>query len=427
MVEEYDTEGTYYDEFINSLKDLQDLLSKNPFQALVDYDADELSDEPSLCGKLENVQNDVSGLKSIISTFINVISDCKDAVVTGENNVKSRNSSLPTADDVDVNRSSSGGSSGGSSSGGAAAGVAVSRSGSKSNSSSNNKVSDDKSSDSKEIKKIDVKDIIVDMLAPYGVTKDNFGSISKSNNGEYVITMKNTNSDGKWRANDIKEYHIKEGKVVGVLTGDDKYIKIEDGSFVIDETNNSVFSGVLTAGAGSAGTYFATQSNFNTDANKEIFKKFYPNATDEEFNNFCDNISKSGEEYSKVAEKIIEDNKDVINSLAEKTGYEFLTIEDNMLKIDCKGIATDLYAYESSKSGINFTDGISNEIVFNDSIANDLSEYIKNNYSIDIDVNSIFNDVTSATSDVSNTVTDTINGVANSNNISRDSISVENS
>ena len=32
-----------------------------------------------------------------------------------------------------------------------------------------------------------------------------------------------------------------------------------------------------------------------------------------------------------------------------------------------------------------------------------------------------------ATSDVSNTVTDTINGVANSNNISRDSISVENS
>ena len=163
----------------------------------------------------------------------------------------------------------------------------------------------------------------------------------------------------------------------------------------------------MSVGVGTAGSFFATKSNYNTDTNREIFKKFYPNATDEEFNNFCDNISKSGEEYSDAAKKIIEANKDSISDLAEKTGYDFLTIEDNAIKIDYNGMATELYAYESSKTGINFADGISNEITFNESMVTDIAEYMKSNYSIDIDVNSI------------------IQGVADSNNIASDSTPVE--
>ena len=70
-------------------------------------------------------------------------------------------------------------------------------------------------------------------------------------------------------------------------------------------------------------------------------------------------------------------------------------------------MATELYAYESSKTGINFADGISNEITFNESMVTDIAEYMKSNYSIDIDVNSI------------------IQGVADSNNIASDSTPVE--
>ena len=240
-------------------------------------------------------------------------------------------------------------------------------------------------SDSK-MKNINVDDLIIDMLTSFGVTKDNFGSILKSEKNVYVVSMKNPNNDGNWNATDIKEYYIKGGKVIGVLTGNDTYIKVEDGKLIIDETNKSIYSSAFVTGVGGAGSFFATKSNYNTESNKEIFKKFYPNATDEEFNNFCDSIEKNGKKYEDVSQKLIESNKENIVNILEKKEKNILIIEDNAIKIDYKPISTELYAYASSKQEIRYTDGITNELVFNDSIATDLVEYLKNNYSIDFDI-----------------------------------------
>ena len=240
-------------------------------------------------------------------------------------------------------------------------------------------------SDSK-MKNINVDDLIIDMLTSFGVTKDNFGSILKSEKNVYVVSMKNSNNDGNWNATDIKEYYIKGGKVIGVLTGNDTYIKVEDGKLIIDETNKSIYSSAFVTGVGGAGSFFATKSNYNTESNKEIFKKFYPNATDEEFNNFCDSIEKNGKKYEDVSQKLIESNKENIVNILEKKEKNILIIEDNAIKIDYKPISTELYAYASSKQEIRYTDGITNELVFNDSIATDLVEYLKNNYSIDFDI-----------------------------------------
>lgn len=240
-------------------------------------------------------------------------------------------------------------------------------------------------SDSK-MKNINVDDLIIDMLTSFGVTKDNFGSILKSEKNVYVVSMKNSNNDGNWNATDIKEYYIKGGKVIGVLTGNDTYIKVEDGKLIIDETNKSIYSSAFVTGVGGAGSFFATKSNYNTESNKEIFKKFYPNATDEEFNNFCDSIEKNGKKYEDVSQKLIESNKENIVNILEKKEKNILIIEDNAIKIDYKPISTELYAYASSKQEIRYTDGITNELVFNESIATDLVEYLKNNYSIDFDI-----------------------------------------
>ena len=240
-------------------------------------------------------------------------------------------------------------------------------------------------SDSK-MKNINVDDLIIDMLTSFGVTKDNFGSILKSEKNVYVVSMKNSNNDGNWNATDIKEYYIKGGKVIGVLTGNDTYIKVEDGKLIIDETNKSIYSSAFVTGVGGAGSFFATKSNYNTESNKEIFKKFYPNATDEEFNNFCDSIEKNGKKYEDVSQKLIESNKENIVNILEKKEKNILIIEDNAIKIDYKPISTELYAYASSKQEIRYTDGITNELVFNESIATDLVEYLKNNYSIGFDI-----------------------------------------
>ena len=263
------------------------------------------------------------------------------------------------------------------------------------------------SSSKKEVNKIDVESILLKLLAPFGVTKDNYNGFLKSNDGEYVVTVKNVNKDGKWNANDIKKYYVKDDKVVGVLTGDDTFIKVENGKLIIDESNTSVYSSVIASGTSIAGGYFATKSNYNTESNKEIFKSFYPNATDEKFKNFCDSITKNRENYEKIAESVIESNKDKIVEFAEKTGYDYLKIEDNSIKIDYKSVATELYAYESSKQGVSYDDGVGSEIAFNETIVADLTEYLNKKYSMNIDVNSIVGGA-SKSANVVNTVDNSV-------------------
>lgn len=351
--------------------------------------------------KIKSVHKLIISRESKIKTYRNLNNEANKKVGYLLNNV-------PDSDSVNISSSSSGGYYSGDYSSGSSSSSTSSKASDSVSISNDKSKTKNKDSESKEkVGKIDVDALIIDFLAPFGVTKENYGGISKSEKGGYVVTLKNNNKDGKWNDTDIKEYYIENGKIVGVVTGDGKYIKVEDGKLVIDETNKNIYTSIMSVGVGAAGSFFATKSNYNTDTNREIFKKFYPNATDEEFNNFCDNISKSGEEYSDAAKKIIEANKDSISDLAKKTGYDFLTIEDNAIKIDYNGMATELYAYESSKTGINFADGISNEITFNESMVTDIAEYMKSNYSIDIDVNSIFQ------------------GVADSNNIASDSTSVE--
>lgn len=393
--------------FIQELKKKLDIYKDGCYRQLLDYDEGLVKDESEVYMKLTSVKAKIKKIQGELGNYIEVVSDSFEKEVTANKQVdNAAKNDLPSSDSVNIGGSSSSGSYyGGYSSGGSSSNNPSSNSVDIANDKSAEKKKS--SNDDKDVNKIDVDALIIDFLVPFGVTKENYGGISKSEKGGYIITMKNINSDGKWNANDIKKYYIENGKIIGILTGDDKYIKVEDGKLVIDETNKNIYTSVMSVGVGAAGSFFATKSNYNTDTNKEIFKKFYPNATDEEFNNFCNNISKSGEEYSAVAEKIIEANKDNISDLAGKTGYNFLTIEDNAIKINYKGMATELYAYESSKTGINFADGIGNEITFNESMVTDIAEYMKSNYSIDIDVNSIFQ------------------GVANSNNIASDSTPVE--
>ena len=242
----------------------------------------------------------------------------------------------------------------------------------------------------------------------YGVTKGNIASITKSENG-YTISMVNKNVDGKWKATDIKEYYIKDGSVSGALTGNDTYIKIEDGRIQIDESSSKVYNDVFPATSGTSGVSsagatttpdasvnYATQTSYNTDANKAIFNKFYPDATEGEFNNFCSQISESEGAYSDAAKSLINTYKGDIADISAKNGYNYLVIENNTIKVDYKSVATELYAYESSKTGISYTGGMGTQLSFNESTAADLSEYVKQNYSVDVDFKSLVGNINEA-------------------------------
>ena len=60
-----------------------------------------------------------------------------------------------------------------------------------------------------------------------------------------------------------------------------------------------------------------------------------------------------------------------------------------MIKIDSKSIATELFAYESSKLNVNYSEGIQSEIIFNAGVMNDIAEYLSTNYGIDLSVKDI--------------------------------------
>lgn len=370
--------GSSIESLICHLEDLSKNLSNDSFQKFMNYNSNDLSKEEDLKTQFESVKSKMETLNNKIKNFVSVVSDTYNKAKQTQNVInQSVSSGLPDSSSVGVSSST--------------ASTSTSSSSDNSSSSSSSKSSEVSiDNKKKEVNKLNIEDLLVDMLAPFGVSKDNLDGVTKTDKG-YTITLKNPNEDGKWKANDIKEYYITDGKVSGVLTGDDTYVKVEDGKLVIDKDSSKVYSGAFATAVGTSLSYFANKANYNTDSNKEIFKKFYPNATDEEFDSFCENISENGEKYSEIAEKAIDTYSDNIAEIAEKNGYNYLVVEDNKIQVDYTGVATELYAYESSKSGISFAEGINSEITFNDAVATDLAEYLKTNYSIDVDVNSIVN------------------------------------
>lgn len=98
---------------------------------------------------------------------------------------------------------------------------------------------------------IDVESIIISSLATFGVSKDSIDGIRRIENYDeydYIVLMKNQDPDGIWDPNDIKAYYVKDGKVVGMLTGNDIYTSVEDGKLVLDESK-TVPTGIVTASA----------------------------------------------------------------------------------------------------------------------------------------------------------------------------------
>ena len=101
---------------------------------------------------------------------------------------------------------------------------------------------------------IDVDSMILSSLAPFGVSKESIDGIRRIENYDeydYIVLMKNQDPDGIWDPNDIKAYYVKDGKVVGMLTGNDKYTSVEDGKLVLDESKTAP-TGIVTASAVSA-------------------------------------------------------------------------------------------------------------------------------------------------------------------------------
>ena len=308
-------------------------------------------------------------------------------------------------------------------------------------SSSSTYVSKDISSDStksdkeKEVNKVDVDALIANVLNPFGVTKENFDKIVKADGKsdyDYEVFLKNGKTNEKWNSNDIKQYYIKDNEVVAVMLGDGTIVKVEDGKLVLDESKSSDFAGTVMSGVGATGGYFASKTVYNNDSNKAIFNSVYSDATDDEYKNFCESITKNGEQYDNAAKNVIEDYKNNITSEAKSTDAKngnivdnsvansennvsvestcadveesgtvskteatdtnfkidynkYLTIEDNAVKVDSKSLATELYAEASKINGVSFKDGISTEVTFNDSVASQLAEYLNTKYSMNVD------------------------------------------
>ena len=101
---------------------------------------------------------------------------------------------------------------------------------------------------------IDVESMIMSSLTTFGVSKESIDGIRRIENYDeydYIVLMKNQDPDGIWDPNDIKAYYVKDGKVVGMLTGNDIYTSVEDGKLVLDESRTAP-TGIITASAVSA-------------------------------------------------------------------------------------------------------------------------------------------------------------------------------
>ena len=389
--------------FIDKMQFALDVLagSKSSAQSIIKLEKYDLSkfDDDYFQDIVAGVKDINSGVKLSKSICGSLMTMCKQAIwyakQAEESIENSVNNSLPDASEVNIdnntnqnssnNNSASGYSSGGSSynnwnySSGISSGMGLSASSAVNYS---NNYSD---TTEKKVNEIDINSVLLNLLASFGVTVDKFGSVSKSNEYDYIVSLKSPNSDGGWKPNDIKQYCIKDNKVVGATLADGTFVKItDDGKLIINSNKAGVYQGIFLSGATTVSGCYASKSNFNSKQNKEIFKKFYPNATDSEFASFCESAQGISSEYSKVAQGVFENNQNQIVQLSEKLGYDSVVIENNSLKIDCTNLATELYAYESSKMGINYSDTMHNEIAFNDSVLNDLKDYLSANYNVSV-------------------------------------------
>ena len=105
-----------------------------------------------------------------------------------------------------------------------------------------------------DVNDIDVESMIMSSLTTFGVTKESIDGIRKIENYDeydYIVLMKNQDPDGIWDPDGIKAYYVKDGKVVGMLTGNDIYTSVEDGKLVLDESKTAP-TGIITASAVSA-------------------------------------------------------------------------------------------------------------------------------------------------------------------------------
>ena len=423
-------------EFVNSI-------DGSEFDSFISFNSSSIEKEPDIKAKLDSVishakiliENVVSFEKTLVSSYNSAMEKIKDVdnymdkeTQIADLSVGAAAGAAGSAAGAAASSTSGGSTSGGSTSGGSTSGGSTSGSSksgssksgssksgdSKSKSSTTTFSSDSDSKTTKTVGLVSAVEISAEVLASYGVTKGNIANITKSENG-YTISIVNQNVDGKWKATDIKEYYIKDGSVSGALTGNDTYIKIENGKIQIDESSSKIYNDVFSPSAGVPGTSsagstttaessinYATQTSYNTDANKAIFNKFYPNATEGEFDNFCSQISESQTSYSAAAKSLINTYKGDIADISAKNGYNYLVIENNTIKVDYKSVATELYAYESSKTGISYADGMGTQLSFNESTATDLSEYVKQNYSVDVDFKSLVGNTNEAVSSSAN-------------------------
>lgn len=399
-------EGMCYD-FREILQDLLGNLSSLGIQQLRHIDISKYNEMPDIVAMYNDLKASMYTPIGFVENMISIVSDTISYVVDYEKAlIGSVNNDLPSSQSVSPNSFGSGNNSSSINNNNNGDYIeSYSFDSSYSNSDAVNvpnyssKVSGNSSYESqstpeKNVNEISINDIIADLLIPFGVTGNSVLGISKNNKG-YVITLKNPNADERWQANNIKEYYIKDGRISGVLTGDNTYVKIENGKLLIDETSKNLYNSLFASVgvAGSTAGCFANKTSYNTNENKEIFKKFYPNATDEDFNNFCEKLGSVSNKCSEISKKIIETSKNSFADLSVKNGYNNLVVENNSIKIDCKSFETELYAYESSKLGINYAEEFCADISFNDAVATDLSQYLKSTYSIDVDVNSFVGSV----------------------------------
>ena len=126
-----------------------------------------------------------------------------------------------------------------------------------------------------DVNDIDVESMIMSSLTTFGVTKESIDGIRKIENYDeydYIVLMKNQDPDGIWDPDGIKAYYVKDGKVVGMLAGNDIYTSVEDGKLVLDESKTAP-TGIITASAVSAtvvgnGNTVIEKSNIVNDDSK---------------------------------------------------------------------------------------------------------------------------------------------------------------
>ena len=435
------------------LKIRMNVINSGTTVKLMNYDSNLINCEEDIKQMLDSVKRSTRSVSNGIYDYMNDVAKSYTIAKETNNIIESEKNSLPSVSDVSLSSSGyvSSGASYVSYSTSGSSEVGMSSSGG--SSSSSEVAIGEKSSSNRNVNEVDVETIVLDLLAPFGLTKEQFSGLRKASEGDdysYAVILNNTNKDGKWNPTDIKEYYVKDGKVIGALTGDETYVKVEDDKLVLDDAKSNDFSKVVMSGVGMAGSFFAAKTGYNNVSTRAIFETVYPNASDDEYNNFVESINKNGEKYENAAKNVIENYKDeflsnsndstngtlgnnnvpssavdeegtttgdvynnvkstvegTVESASEKIEQfnikDHLVIEDNAIKVNAKNLAAELYANVSKLNNIDFSDGISTEVIFNEATADKLATYLNTKYSMNVDASTLMGTAKNVASSVSN-------------------------